>query len=227
MTQEEVNAAWDNLLKGIWGLGLTQGDKSQLELLISRADQMMADADKYVKDHWEQLENALKAAKDVMADGDAMNEDIQSAADSLLNAILAQRYKADKSILEDLIHKAESMDLEGYTTESVAVFRAALKNANLVLADENLSEDDQEVVDNAVKDLTEAIDNLSAVDEKDPSDSSETDNGDSSDKPENEEKTGSPTTGDSSNILFWFTTVFAGLMLAVLGFTRKRNFYHN
>lgn len=226
-TQEEVNAAWVNLLKGIWGLGLTQGDKSQLELLISRADQMMADADKYVKDHWDQLENALKAAKDVMADGDAMNEDIQSAADSLLNAILAQRYKADKSILEDLIHKAESMDLEGYTTESVAVFRAALKNANLVLADENLSEDDQEVVDNAVKDLTEAIENLSAVDEKDPSDSSETDNGDSSDKPDNEEKTESPTTGDSSNILFWFTTVFAGLMLAVLGFTRKRNFYHN
>ena len=116
---------------------------------------------------------------------------------------------------------------EHYTTESVAVFRAALKNANLVLADENLSEEDQDVVDNAVQDLTEAIDNLSAVDEKDPSDSSETDNGDSSDKPDNEEKTESPTTGDSSNILFWFTTVFAGLMLAVLGFTRKRNFYHN
>src|SRR5699024_11885242 len=31
-TQEEVNTAWDNLLNGIWGLGLTQGDKTMLNL---------------------------------------------------------------------------------------------------------------------------------------------------------------------------------------------------
>ena len=44
-TQEQVNAAWDNLLEGIWGLGLTQGDKTLLEQLITKADDMMAEAD--------------------------------------------------------------------------------------------------------------------------------------------------------------------------------------
>ena len=36
-TQAEVNAAWDALLEGIWGLGLTQGDKAELNLLIAKA----------------------------------------------------------------------------------------------------------------------------------------------------------------------------------------------
>ena len=53
----------------------------------------------------------------------------------MLNAILAQRFKADKAILEDLIDKAEGMDLAGYTAESVAVFRTALAQAQAALAD--------------------------------------------------------------------------------------------
>src|SRR5699024_9117323 len=113
-------AAWDNLLEGIWGLGLTQGDKTLLEQLITKADAMMADVDKYVEANWKQLVDALATAKDVMADGDTMDEDVQPAAEALLNAILAQRFKADKTILEDLITKAEDINLEGYTAESVA-----------------------------------------------------------------------------------------------------------
>src|SRR5699024_2720101 len=119
-TQEEVNTAWDNLLNGIWGLGLTQGDKTMLNLVIDRAEAMMDEADKYEETNWQQLVDALKAAQDVAADGDAMQEDVDKAAGDLLNAILAQRYKADKDILEGLIGKAESMDLTGYTAESVA-----------------------------------------------------------------------------------------------------------
>ena len=99
-TQDEVNAAWDNLLTGIWGLGLVQGDKTMLEQLINKADGMIPDEDKYMPDHWQELVDALAAAKDVMADGDAMEEDIQPVAEALLNAILAQRFKADKSILK-------------------------------------------------------------------------------------------------------------------------------
>ena len=37
-TQDEINAAWDALLEGIWGLGLTQGDKTMLEQLITKAE---------------------------------------------------------------------------------------------------------------------------------------------------------------------------------------------
>src|SRR5699024_1137989 len=106
-------------------------------------------------------------------DGDAMQEDVDKAAGDLLNAILAQRYKADKSILEDLIGKAESMDLTGYTAQSVAAFRAALKAAQDVMADANLSEDDQKVVDDAVAALSAAMDGLTAEGETQPSDKPE------------------------------------------------------
>ena len=50
-TQEQVNTAWDNLLEGIWALGLKQGDKTMLELLIARADDMVANAQAVMADN--------------------------------------------------------------------------------------------------------------------------------------------------------------------------------
>ncbi len=159
-SQEEINTAWDNLLEGIWGLGLVQGDKAMLEQLIARGDSMTKNADKYVTNNWQQLVDALAEAKTVYNDGDALQGDVDAAADALLNAIFAQRYKADKSILEDLINQANEIDTSLYTAESVQAFTAALKSANAVLADESLSEDEQATVDEAVATLSSAMDNL-------------------------------------------------------------------
>ena len=199
-TQDEVNVAWDNLLTGIWGLGLTQGDKTMLEQLINKADGMIPDQDKYMPDHWQELVDALAAAKDVMADGDAMEGDIQPVAEALLNAILAQRFKADKSILDDLINKAEGMDLSGYTAASVATFRTALANAQAVMADNSLSEDDQAVVDEAVAQLTAAMDGLTAGGAPETTDKPET-----SQKPEATQKPENkvPQTGDNAALMLW------------------------
>ena len=205
-TQDEVNTAWNNLLEGIWGLGLTQGDKTMLEQLINKADGMIPDQDKYMPDHWQELVDALAKAKDVMADGDAMEEDIQPVAEALLNAILAQRFKADKSILDDLINKAEGINLDGYTAESVATFRTALANAQAVMADNSLSEDDQAVVDEAVAQLTAAMDGLTAGGAPETTDKPEaTDKPETSQKPEATQKPGNkvPQTGAHAYVTFW------------------------
>ncbi len=194
-SQEEVNTAWDNLLEGIWGLGITQGDKTMLEQLIIKADSMIPNQDKYVQDNWQQLVDALADAKAMMDNGDALEEDIQPVADALLEAILAQRFKADKSNLEDLINKAESIDLSKYTEESVAVFQAAFKAANAVLADESLSEDDQDVVDNAVAELNAAIENLSVKDDATNPDDGKDDNS----KPDDGKDEGNTSTGDNTS----------------------------
>ena len=226
-TQEQVNTAWDNLLTGIWGLGLTQGDKTMLEQLIAKADGMMAESDKYVQDNWQQLVDALDAAKKVMADGDAMEEDVQPAAEALLNAILAQRFKADKSILEELVNKAEGIDLDGYTAESVAVFTAAFQNAKTVLADETLSEDDQAIVDEAVEELEAAIENLSANDEDNTSKPSEDDKDNSStsedDSSNNNSNTESPATGDEQGLFLWAAAAMLALTALVLTAKRRSN----
>ena len=228
-TQDEVNAAWDNLLTGIWGLGLTQGNKDMLEMLIAQADGMMENADKYVEANWQQLVDALTAAKDVMADGDAMQEDVDKAADALFNAILAQRYKADKSILEDLINQAEGINLDGYTAESVATFRAALANAQAVMADNSLSEDDQATVDAAVAALSDAMNGLTAGGAPETTDKPEvTDKPETSQKPEATQKPENkvPQTGDNAHMMGYVLSTLAAASLllgAVVVEKRRRN----
>lgn len=225
--QETVNQAWDNLLEGIWGLNIVQGDKTMLEQLIAKADNMVANESKYVQDNWQQLVDALADAKAVMEDGDALEEDIQPVADALLDAILAQRYKANKANLEELIKKAEAIDLSKYTEESVAVFRAALNVANLVMDDMTLSEDDQSVVDNAEMKLRDAIENLSLKDEddnnssegNDPSQGGSSSDNDSS-KPETSKPESSKPEADSpatSDISFPLFLIAAMMSIAAAG----------
>ena len=175
---------------------------------------------------WQQLVDALSAAKDVAADGDAMDEDVQPAAEALLNAILAQRFKADKAILEDLITKAEGINLEGYTAESVATFRTALANAQAVMADESLSEDDQSVVEQAVAQLSNAMDGLTAQGASEPSDKPDvTNQPEATQKPQVTEKPSSiPQTGDSVHLM-WYVAALATAVSLLAGATvavRKR-----
>lgn len=168
--------------------------------------------------------DALAEAKKVMDDGDALEEDVEAAAEALNHAILIQRYKANKENLEDLINKANEIDLSQYTAESVAVFQAALKNANLVLADESLSEDDQDTVDQAVEELAAAIENLSVAEEN-PSSPSDPDDGTEtpSTPDQGEEGTETPPTGDSSSTVVYFTAILAVMMLAALLVMRRKN----
>lgn len=236
-TEEEVNAAFDKLLEGIWGLGLVQGDKTNLNLLIARAEDMVLNADKYVADNWQQLLDALEAAQAVAADGDAMKGDVEIAANDLLSAILAQRYKADKSILEELINQASGLDLSQYTTASVQAFSAALRSANLVLEDATLSVDDQATVDEAVATLRSAMDELEPLSSNTGDDNANTgdnadDNKDNSDKdtasdpnkgPMDDNGNKTPATGDNTPVL-WIVlgTVAAAAILVILVIVLRR-----
>ena len=214
-TQEQVNTAWDNLLEGIWGLGLKQGDKTMLELLIHRAEGMLPNESKYLPDHWQELLDALAAGQDVMEDGNALQGDVETAVDELLTAILAQRFKADKSILEDLIGAAQDMDLTGYTAESVATFRSALAAAQAVMADESLSEDDQQVVNDAVAALQSAMDGLTAGGAPE-----------TTDKPQATQKPESvPQTGDHAQLglVFSVLVLSAAGLAAVVTVRRRRS----
>ena len=226
-TAEEINTAWDDLLVGIWSLGLTQGDKAMLEQLITKAEAMVEDSDKYVADHWQALLDALETALAVQADGDAMQEDVDQAAQALLNAILDQRFKADKSILEGLIAQAQRIDLTGYTAQSVATFRTALAEAQAVLADHSLSEDEQSQVDAMVDKLTAAIHGLTADGAAEPSDTPATDTPEASKAPDATQKPAQddkvPATGDTQVMGLWIAlTAASAVALASLATARKK-----
>ena len=51
-SQDEINTAWSNLVDAIHGLGLLQGDKTNLKMLIDMAEAM--DESKYVDTNWKQ-----------------------------------------------------------------------------------------------------------------------------------------------------------------------------
>ena len=156
-----------------------------------------------------------------------MDEDIQPVAEALLDAILAQRFKADKSILEDLIGQAEGMDLSGYTAESVATFRTALANAQAVMDDATLSEEDQATVDAAVAALNEAMNGLTAGGAPETTDTPEaSQNPEATDKPQATEKPENvPQTGDSAQLMGYVAALAAAVMVlgAVTVVRRRRN----
>ena len=159
-TRKEVTNAAVKLMLAIQALDLKAGDKTDLEMAVELAG--MIDLTKYVEEGQAEFTEALENAKEVLSDGDAFQEDIDSAWNALVDAISNLRLKADKSVLEDLINEAEGIDTSLYTEESVAVFTAAFQKANTVLADETLSEDDQAKVDETVNELSAAIDGLEA-----------------------------------------------------------------
>ena len=233
-TQAQVDEVTNRLFIANAMLGWEKGDPTMLQLLVERANQMKENADKYVSDNWQQLVDALAVAEETLANAsDTMQGQMDEAADALLDAILAQRYKADKSILEDLIGKAEGIDLTGYTAESVAVFRAALQSAQAVMADETLSEEDQATVDAAVAALNDAMDGLTAggapetTDQPEASQTPEatdkpeasqtpeaTNQPQSTAKPQATQKPESvPETGDSSQLLVYVAALASTVLL--------------
>ena len=215
--QGEMDEAADALLNAILAQRF-KADKSVLEELVNRATQMVENADKYVETHWQELLDALTGAQAIMADQTLSEDDqakVDEAADALLDAILAQRYKADKSILEDLIGKAESIDLEGYTAESVATFRTALQNAQAVMADETLTEDDQATVNAAVAALSDAMNGLTAGGAPETTDQPEaSQKPETTDKPQATQKPEKvPQTGDQSLLLVYVAALASAVLL--------------
>lgn len=175
-----------------------------LEQLVAKAEAMVAEQDKYVQTDWQQLVDALAQAQELLEDsGNALAGDVGEASEALLNAILAQRYKANKENLEDILNQAQAVDLSGYTAQSVAVFQAALAEAQAVMADETLNVEDQDAVDAAVEALASAMNGLTAETTPQPTQTPEaSQTPEATQKPVVSEKpeTNVPQTGDASQL---------------------------
>lgn len=207
-TRDEVMDATFKLVKAIHALDLKTADKTDLEMAVELAG--MIDLSKYVEAGQKEFTDALAASREVLADGDALQGDVDAAWDALVTAMENLRMKADKAALEDLLDEVSGIDLSRYTEESAAVFRTALASAQAVFADETLSEDDQQKVDDAVTALKEARDGLAAADDsqggQDPGDGDQGEN--QGEDIGNDNNNGTVKTGDPAPV--------AGLMALAL-----------
>ena len=156
VTQEMVDNAWRELIHVMQYLSFKQGDKTDLEKVIALAADIEGRLTSYVEEGQKEFTDALTAARKVYDSKDAMQTEVDQAWKDLLRAMANLRLKADKDALEELVSGVEEMDLSMYTEESVQVFRSALANAQQILADATLSEDDQSTVDAAEEKLASA-----------------------------------------------------------------------
>ena len=108
MTQSDVDTAWGNLLYAMQFMEFKKGDKTDLEKVIALADEMNGNIDDYLDAGKEAFTTALAEAKDVYNDGNAMQDEVNTAWMNLLEAMAKMMLKPSKELLDDLIAQAES-----------------------------------------------------------------------------------------------------------------------
>ena len=158
--QPEVDQAWTTLMTEIHKLGFVRGDKTSLGQLITLANSYNDNIDRYTPSTAAIFVPALTAAQATYDDGNAMQGDVEKAEAELLDAMMALRYRADKSVLEAVLTQASKIDTAQYTAESVAVFNEASARAAAV---NNNADATQQEVNKAADNLQAAMDGLVAV----------------------------------------------------------------
>ena len=156
-TQEQVDAAWKTLMTEIHKLGFVQGDKTLLKQLIQVAEGYVSQSGLYTPSTLNKLLTELDAAKAVDEDRDALEQDVVTARDNLLQAMLNLRLKADKSVLEAVLNQAGKIEIDRFTPETVSMFHAACQRAGYVRNDPEATQDE---VNEAVSQLYAAMNAL-------------------------------------------------------------------
>lgn len=165
VTQKQIDDSWRALIKSMHYLSFQQGNKTDLGKVIVLAEEMEADLDSYLDEGKQAFIDALEGARAVYEDGNAMQDEVDQTWKALLKTMSELRKKAEKDALEDLISEVSGIDLTAYTEESAQAFRAALADAQAVLDDESLTEEDQETVNHAAEQLAAARDALLVKDD--------------------------------------------------------------
>ena len=159
-TQEQVNDALKALNDARGALAekpvKPAVDKAALQKAVDDAAELAEDG--YTADSWKPFAAALKAAREVLADEEATQEQVNDALKALNDARGALAEKpvkpaVDKAALQKAVDDAAELAEDGYTADSWKPFAAALKAAREVLADEEAT---QEQVNDALKALADA-----------------------------------------------------------------------
>ena len=154
-TQVEVDSAFDRLANVMQMLEFYKGDKTALQKQVDDINAL--DENKYIEASWQAMLPALDKANAVLADENAMQDEVDEAYTELVKAFLDLRLKPNKDLLNDLINKANGLNAANYSAESWAVVANALNEANAILEDPEAS---QEQIDNAKDVLTKGLDGL-------------------------------------------------------------------
>ncbi|MDF9823990.1 hyaluronoglucosaminidase [Breznakia sp. PF5-3] len=157
-TETQVAKAYKDLFDAINGLERKINTEA-LEREIAAVEKILANKTKYVASSIKGLPTALESAKNVLANGKTQAE-IDAATKALTKEKLKARLKADTSALSKMVTKANNLEVKGYTADSVKALNAAIKEAQAVIKNEEVSEAE---VKAAEAKLQKAMKNLKKV----------------------------------------------------------------
>ena len=154
-TQEEVEAAFDRLATAIQMLDFIKGDKAALRSFITKVENTVEE--EYTPATWTAFAAALETGNTVLADENAMQEEVDNAYTNLVKAYLNLRLVPNKDKLEDLINQTKALVAANYTADTWKNVSNALELAENVMNNENAT---SEEVTNAETVLTKAVEGL-------------------------------------------------------------------
>ena len=222
--QYELDAAQQKLQEAMEGLTIIPVDKSKLAKAVKEAQKYVEKLNEYTPQSAELFQGALDAAKAVLDDEKATQEQVEHAFVNLQNAIFNLRLIPNKDKLEELLSKAENIDLSLYTEESGNVLKAAIADAKAIFEDENATE---KQVAYASDLLAKAMDGLKTAESKEPTDdkkpSAEQGNAQASKENASEKKPTAAKTGDTTMMFVWILVMIAGVSTVTVIYEKKEN----
>lgn len=159
--QEVVDKSFDRLSNAMHFLSFKKGDKKDLEALVARIKALESDA--YLEDSWTSIPKVIAKAEEVIADKNALVEDVKVAHEELVRAFLQLRLKPNKDLLEEFINQVEGLKEADYTKQSWKGLQDVVLLAKAVYANEQAT---QTQVTEAETVLKGAFENLVKVSEK-------------------------------------------------------------
>ena len=153
--QETVDASFDRLATAIQMLDFIKGDKAALRSFITKVENTVEE--EYTPATWTAFAAALETGNTVLADENAMQEEVDNAYTNLVKAYLNLRLVPNKDKLEDLINQTKALVAANYTADTWENVSNALVLAENVMSNENAT---SEEVTNAETVLTKAVEGL-------------------------------------------------------------------
>ena len=164
--QDKVDKAKANVEAKLAALK-AKAKKDALNLAIIAAEGDAALVDKYTEESIEKLQKEIKAAKEVLADENASQEEVDAAEKAVQAAQKALVEKetpkpeapVKKDELKAAVEDATKVvgDTEQYTEESLAALQAAIDEANAVLDNPEATQAEIDAAVKAVKEAKEAL----------------------------------------------------------------------
>ena len=164
--QDKVDKAKANVEAKLAALK-AKAKKDALNLAIIAAEGDAALVDKYTEESIEKLQKEIKAAKEVLADENASQEEVDAAEKAVQAAQKALVEKetpkpeapVKKDELKAAVEDATKVvgDTEQYTEESLAALQSAIDAANAVLQNPDATQDEINAAVQSVKEAKEAL----------------------------------------------------------------------